>query len=57
MNETIAHAFDVAAFWTCFVSAAGVLGIGGATLLNKLDDAIRSPLEQKNKSALGSPRS
>lgn len=52
MNDTIAHAFAVAGFWACFISAAAGLGIGGAELLTKLDNAARSridPRERKHK--------
>jgi hypothetical protein len=47
MNDAIAHAFAVAGFWTCFVSAAVVLGIGGAELLTKLDNAARRQVDPR----------
>ena len=41
MNDTIAHAFAVAGFWACFIGATAGLGIAGAELLTKLDNALR----------------
>jgi hypothetical protein len=53
MNDTIAHAFAIAGFWACFISAAAGLGVVGAELLTKLDNAVRGkidPRERRHKS-------
>jgi hypothetical protein len=59
MNDTIVHAFAVAGFWACFISAAVVLGVGGAELLTKLDNAARGrtdPRERQHKSDINGLR-
>jgi hypothetical protein len=44
MNNTIADVFAIAGFWACFIGAAAGLGLVGAELLTKLDNAVRGRL-------------
>lgn len=45
MNDTIANAFAIAGFWTCFIAATAGLGVVGAELLTKLDNVVRGRLD------------